>query len=65
MNNSKAAKRQKGFFDLGISLAILAIGGTLSYATTPNQDERAATHQSITEVVATIEAGNDNRSVYE
>lgn len=58
MKNSNATNKQKGFFDLGLSLAVLALSGTLAYAATPNQEDRTAQQDSQVEVVADVERGH-------
>ncbi len=42
MKKRSTAKQQKGFFDLGFSLAVLALAGAFAYAATPDQDDRIA-----------------------
>jgi hypothetical protein len=65
MNKRNTAKQQKGFFDLGFSLAILALFGAFAYAVTPDQDARVAAQEAQTEVVANLEPGNENRGLYQ
>lgn len=64
MKKRNTAKQQKGFFDLGFSLAVLALFGAFAYAVTPDQDARVAAHETQTEVVANLEPGNENRGLY-
>jgi len=65
MKKRNTAKQQKGFFDLGFSLAILALFGTFTYTVTPDQDATVAVQQPQTEVVANLESGNENRGLYQ
>lgn len=65
MKGRNTAKQQKGFFDLGISLAILALSGATIYAVTPDQDARVTAQEPQTEVVANLEPGNENRGLYQ
>ena len=65
MNKRNKAKQQKGFFDLGFSLAILALFGTFAYAITPDKGAMAAAQEAQTEVVANLEPGNENRGLYQ
>ncbi len=51
MKNRKKTKQQ-GFFDLGLSLAILALSGAFAYAVAPEQDDRLAAQDPQTQVVA-------------
>ena len=60
MKKRNTAKQQKGFFDLGISLAVLALSGTFAYAVTPDQGDRVAQQEPQIEVVASLEAGKQN-----
>ena len=60
MKKRNTSKQQKGFFDLGISLAVLALSGTFAYAVTPYQDDRVAQQEPQIEVVASLEAGKQN-----
>ena len=57
MKKRKTEKQQKGFFDLGISLALLALSGTFAYAVTPDQGDKVAQQDPQIEVVASLEAG--------
>ena len=56
MKKRNTAKQQKGFFDLGISLAVLALSGTFAYAVTPDEGDRVAQQEPQIEVVASLEA---------
>jgi hypothetical protein len=60
MKKRNTAKQQKGFFDLGFTLAFLALSGTFAYAVTPDQDDRVAQQEPQIEVVASLEAGQQN-----
>ncbi len=57
MKNQKKTKQQ-GFFDLGLSLAVLALSGAFAYAVAPEQDDRLAAQDPRTEVVAEITTSN-------
>ena len=57
MKQRNTVKQQKGFFDLGLSLAVLALSGAFAYAATPDQDDRVAAQDPQVEVVASLEAG--------
>ena len=57
MNNRNKTRRQQGFFDLGLSLAILTLSGAVAYAAVPEQDDRLAAQDPQTEVVAEITTG--------
>jgi len=52
--------KQAGFFDLGLSLLILAIGGGAMYLTDRAQVENYASLQESTELTATLQNGNGN-----
>ena len=52
MKKRNTTQQQKGFFDLGFSLAVLALSGAIAYAATPDQDDRVAAQESQIEVVA-------------
>ena len=56
MKKRNTAKQQKGFFDLGISLAVLALSGAFAYAVTPDEGDRVAQQEPQIEVVASLEA---------
>jgi len=58
MTKRNTAKQQMGFFDLGFSLAILALSGVSAYAITPDHDDSIAAQVAQIEVVANLEAGN-------
>lgn len=45
MKKCNATKRQAGFFDLGISLLVLAIGGAVALSANHAQEKRAAVQQ--------------------
>ena len=55
MKKHDAAKRHAGFFDLGFSMAVLALAGVFAYAVTPGDDARAAAQDPQIEVVANLE----------
>ena len=65
MKKRNTAKQQKGFFDLGLSLAILALSGATIHAVSPDQDARVTAQEPETEVVANMELGNENRGLYQ
>ena len=52
MKKSNRAKQQKGFFDLGFSLVVLALSGALAYAVTPDQEDRFAAQEPQVELAA-------------
>ena len=60
MKKSHGVKQQKGFFDLGFSLAVLALSGAFAVATTPAEDDDATVRDPQIEVVTEIETGNGN-----
>jgi hypothetical protein len=64
MKKRNTAKQQEGFFDLGFSLAVLALAGTFAYAATPDQDDRIAVQEPQIEVVANIESGSERVDLY-
>ncbi len=47
MNKHNPSKRQSGFFDLGISLAILAISSGVALTINHEQDEKIVAQQTI------------------
>jgi hypothetical protein len=57
MKKRNTVKQQKGFFDLGFSLAILALFSAFAYTATPDQDATVAVQQPQTEVVANYQEG--------
>ena len=59
MNKRNTEKRQKGYFDLGISVAILALSGLFAYASTPEKEQVANVQEPQIEVVANLEAGTE------
>jgi len=65
MKKRNTAKQQKGFFDLGFSLAVLALSGAIAYAATPDQDDRVAVQEPQIEVVANLDSGNKSVDLYE
>lgn len=62
MKKSNTTKQQKGFFDFGFSLAVLALSGAFAYAATPAEEDRTATQDPQIQVVANLQA--DNKSLY-
>ena len=68
MNNFNKASgnssKQSGFFDLGISLLILAMAGSAAFVAEHNQDEKVATLQQPSEITMTgdAEISNDKMS---
>lgn len=52
MKKRNTAKQQTGFFDLGFSLAFLALSGAFAYAMTSDQDDRVAVQEPQIELVA-------------
>ena len=55
--------KQSGFFDLGISLMILAMSGSAVYVTERNHDEKIASLQESTEITASQQMENDNTNI--
>ena len=47
MKKQNTTKKQRGFFDLGISLIVLAIGGGVTAIVTPDDSEMVAQVQPI------------------
>jgi hypothetical protein len=64
MKKRNTAKQHKGFFDLGFSLALLAMAGAFTYAATPDQDDRIAVQEPQIKVVANLESGNERVDLY-
>ncbi len=64
MKVRNTAKQQKGFFDLGFSLAFLALSGAFAYSIAPDQDDRVAVQEPKIEVVANLETGNESVDPY-
>lgn len=64
MKKRNTAKHQKGFFDFGFSLALLALFGSFAYGNAPDQDDRVAVQEPQIEVVANLETGNENFNLY-
>ena len=58
------AKYQMGFFDLGFSLALLALSGSFAYTTTSDQDDKVAVQEPQLEVVASLDAGNEVADIF-
>ena len=65
MKKHDTAKQQRGFFDLGFSLAVLALSGTLAYSATPEQDDKIAVEDPQIEVVTSLETANTNVDIYQ
>jgi len=65
MKKRNTAKQQMGFFDLGFSLALLALSGAFAYTITPDQDDSVAVQEPQIEVVANLESGNEKVDLYE
>lgn len=57
MKKSNATKRQNGFFDLGISLLVLAIGGSVALSANHTQEKRAALQQQTPETAGITHVG--------
>ena len=57
------SSRQSGFFDLGISLLILAMSGSVVISAERNPDEKIASLQESTKVTMTGEAETPNRKI--
>lgn len=57
MKKRDTTKHQMGFFDLGFSLALLALFGSFAYAITPDRDDRVAVQEPQIEVVANYQEG--------
>ena len=64
MKKRETAKHQMGFFDLGFSLALLALSGSFAYATTPDEDNKVAAQEPQLEVVANLDTGNKSVNLY-
>ena len=60
MAKHNTTKRQKGFFDLGFSLAILALSGAFAYAVTPDSEATAVAQDTQIEITANLETENGN-----
>ena len=58
MKKHNTTKRQKGFFDAGISVAILALSGLFAYAVAPDDNAEIAVQEAQVEVVANLETDN-------
>lgn len=65
MTKRNTAKKQMGFFDLGISLGVMALFGAFAYAATPDQNDMVAVQEAQIEVVSNLEPGNANVGLYE
>ena len=65
MRKHNTAKQQRGFFDLGLSMAVLALSGTLAYSATPEQDDKVAVEDPQIEVVTSLESANTNVDIYQ
>lgn len=64
MKKCDTTKRQMGFFDLGFSLALLALFGSFAYTATPDQDDRVAVQEPQFEVVANLDNGIGSADLY-
>ena len=53
MKKQNGMNKQRGFFDMGISLIILAIGGTTAAVVTPDSHEQMAQEQQTISAEAT------------
>ncbi len=58
MKQQNGAKQQKGYFDFGISVAILALSGLFAYSVSPDKDTSVAEQESPIEVAVNLETGN-------
>ena len=65
MRKHNTTKQQKGFFDLGFSIAVLALSGTLAYSATPERDDKVAAEAPQIEVVTSLETANTNVDIYQ
>ena len=65
MKKRNTTSQQKGFFDLGFSLALLSLTGAFTYAATPDQDDRIVVQEPQIEVVANLESANESVDLYE
>ena len=65
MKKRNSAKHQMGFFDLGFTLAFLALSGAFAYSVAPDRDDKVAMQEPQIEVVANLEPGNENVDLYE
>ena len=57
------SSKQSGFFDLGISLLILALAGSVAYIAERNHDEKMASLQENPEITMTEEAEIRNEKI--
>ena len=55
MKKRHTAMQQMGFFDLGFSLALLALSGAFAYAMTSDEDDRVAVQEPQIVVVASTQ----------
>jgi hypothetical protein len=60
MKNQQGINKQRGFFDMGISLIILALGGTTAAMVTPQQDQATVAQQ---QHIVTTEAAPATRPI--
>ncbi|MDH5352840.1 MAG: hypothetical protein OEY09_00235 [Gammaproteobacteria bacterium] len=65
MKKHNTKKHQKGFFDLGLSFAILTLAGGFAYYATPEHDDRVALNESQIEVAVKAESHSNNAHLYE
>jgi len=57
------SSKQSGFFDLGISLLILAMSGSAVYVAERNHDEKVASLQESTEITMAGEIEIQNQKI--
>ena len=57
------SSKQSGFFDLGISLLILAMSGSAAYVAEQNHDEKMASLQESTEITMAGEIEIQNQKI--
>jgi len=53
MKKQNGMNKQRGFFDMGISLLILAIGGTTAAVVTPDHDAQTQVAQEQQQTIST------------
>jgi len=59
MKKSNRVRQQKGFFDLGFSLVVLALSGAVAYTVTPQQEDRLAVQEPQIELVANYQNSDE------
>ena len=57
------SSKQTGFFDLGISLLVLAMSGSAAYISVQNHDENMASPQESSEITMTEDAEISNENI--